>query len=435
MLLRVVDAKTSREISEESMLRSLQLVDRSRIARDLAELGVSPGDTVMLHASVGAIGWIIGGPEQVLGAVTDVLGDGGTLMMYVGWEGSPYDIAVEATELPPALLEIWPAYDPSTSRAMHAWSVLTEYLRTSPGAQRSSHPDHSFAAVGANATDMTQDHPMQYSMGPQSPLAKLCDLGGKVLLLGAPLSSVTLLHHAEHLADIPGKQVVRYRAPILKDGIKTWVDIEEFSTTGCLPWRGSTDLFEAIVRDYIQEGHGSIGNVGAATSYLFDAASLVAFGVDWIETQFSNPVDEDLGVEIRPADPSDHRPLVALLRAMEQETSGVPYPESRASKRIDELLETSDQQVFIAVTEEDIVGMIVASVLSRERGVLDLAFVKPENRRQGILRELEMDASAYLRDSGCNDVEVRVSAQNGAARVAWRSLGYTPTVEFMERPL
>jgi GNAT superfamily N-acetyltransferase len=194
-------------------------------------------------------------------------------------------------------------------------------------------------------------------------------------------------------------------------------------------------MFEAIVRDYIQEGHGSIGNVGAATSYLFDAADLVGFAVDWIETQFSNPEAEDLGVEIRPADPSDHRPLVALLRAMEQETSGVPYPESRASKRVDELLETSDQRVFIAVTEEDIVGMIVASVLSRERGVLDLAFVKPENRRQGILRELEMDASAYLRDSGCNDVEVRVSAQNGAARVAWRSLGYTPTVEFMERPL
>ena len=46
------------------MLRSLQLVDRSRIARDLAELGVSPGDTVMLHASVGAIGWIVGGPEK-----------------------------------------------------------------------------------------------------------------------------------------------------------------------------------------------------------------------------------------------------------------------------------------------------------------------------------------------------------------------------------
>jgi aminoglycoside 3-N-acetyltransferase len=417
------------------MLRSLHLVDRSRIAHDLAELGVSPGDTIMLHASVGEIGWIVGGPEEVVGAISDVLGERGTVMMYVGWEGSPYDIAVEAMELPLALLEIWPAYNPSTSRAMHAWSVLTEYLRTWPGAQRSGHPDHSFAAVGARATELTQDHPLQYGMGPQSPLAKLCELKGKVLLLGAPLSSVTLLHHAEHLADVPGKEVVRYKAPILQNNNKTWVAIEEFSTTGCLPWRGSIDLFEAIVRDYIQEGHGSIGSVGAAKSYLFDAADLVAFAIDWIETQFCDPVDDYLDVEIRPADPSDHRPLVELLRAMEQETSGSPYPESRASKRIDELLEADDQRVFVAVTEQDIVGMIVASVLSRERGGLDHAFVKPENRRQGILRELEMDASAYLRDSGCSDVEVHVAALNGAARGAWRSLGYTPTLESLERPL
>jgi aminoglycoside 3-N-acetyltransferase len=417
------------------MLRSLQLVNRSRIAHDLAELGVSPGDTVMLHASVGAIGWIVGGPEEVLGAVSDVLGERGTLMMYTGWEGSPYDIIVGASELPPSLLEMWPAYDPTTSRAMHAWSVLTEYLRTSLGAHRSGHPDSSFAAIGANADELMRDHPLQYGMGPHSPLAKLCESHGKVLLLGAPLSSITLLHHAEHLANVQGKEVVHYKMPILQDGTKTWVDIEEFATTGCFPWRGPTDLFEAIVREYIQEGRGSIGSVGAASSYLFDAKDLVAFAVDWIETQFRNPTDNDISVSICPADSSDHRPLVALLRAMKEESSNNQTPESQASRTIDEWLETNDQRVFIAETEQDIVGMIVASVVSKQRGALDHAFVMPEHRRQGVLRELEMDASAYLRESGCCDVEVHVGAQNGAARTAWRSLGYTPTMESMERPL
>jgi len=73
------------------MLRSLHLVDRSRIAHDLAELGVSPGDTIMLHASVGEIGWIVGGPEEVVGAVTDVLGERGTAMML-----QSFDIASDA---------------------------------------------------------------------------------------------------------------------------------------------------------------------------------------------------------------------------------------------------------------------------------------------------------------------------------------------------
>lgn len=417
------------------MLRSHQLVNRSRMAHDMANLGVSPGDTVMLHAAVGAIGWIVGGPEEVLGAIADVIGPRGTLLMYIGWEGSPYDITVGAGELPPAFMEMWPAFDPATSRAMHAWSVLTEYLRTSPGAQRSSHPDSSFAAVGENATEITRSHPLQYGMGPGSPLATLCTLRGKVLLLGAPLSSVTLLHHAEHLAQVPGKEVVHYKMPILQHGTKTWVDIEEFATTGCLRWRGPTDLFETIVREYIQGGHGSIGRVGEAPSYLFDADDLVGFAVDWIETQFSHGEDEDVSVTVRPADPSDHRILVTLVRAMHEETTDAQMPEAQASRTIDEWLEAKDRRVLIAETERDIAGMIVAAALSRQRGSLSHAFVVPEYRRQGILREMEMDASAYLREQGCCDVEIHVDAKNGVAQTAWRSLGYAPTIESMERPL
>ena len=47
----------------------------------------------MLHASVKAIGWIVGGPDVVIQALLDVLGEEGTLMMYVGWEDSPWDAA------------------------------------------------------------------------------------------------------------------------------------------------------------------------------------------------------------------------------------------------------------------------------------------------------------------------------------------------------
>jgi len=246
---------------------------------------------------------------------------------------------------------------------------------------------------------------------------------------------VTLLHHAEHIADVPNKEIVRYWAPILRNGAKTWIEIEEFDTNGCLPWYGPTDLFEAIVRDYLQQGRGTVGRVGAALSYLFDAADLTEFAVEWIEERFSDYERLDFDVATRLADPSDHRGLVALLGELEQETSGSAVSPTRLSTRIDELLESADRRVFVAVTERDIVGMIVASVLSPERGGLDHAFVEPEYRRRGILRELEIEASAYLRERGCCDIELHVGAENGAARAAWRALGYTPTLEYMERPL
>jgi len=71
----------------------LPIVTRSRIADDLRNLGVLPGQVVMLHASVKAIGWVVGGPDMVLQALFDVLTPAGTLMMYVGWEDTPYHLA------------------------------------------------------------------------------------------------------------------------------------------------------------------------------------------------------------------------------------------------------------------------------------------------------------------------------------------------------
>jgi len=76
-------------------MRKIELppITRSKLVTDLGKLGVSIGNTIMLHASVRAIGWIVGGPDVVIQALLDVLGAQGTLIMYVGWEDSPYDLA------------------------------------------------------------------------------------------------------------------------------------------------------------------------------------------------------------------------------------------------------------------------------------------------------------------------------------------------------
>jgi len=100
----------------------------------------------MLHASVRAIGWIVGGPDTVLQALLDILTPEGTLMMYVGWEDSPYELAQWPEDRQRAYLEECPPFDPARSRAYRKWGILTEYFRTWPGARRSDHPDASFAA-------------------------------------------------------------------------------------------------------------------------------------------------------------------------------------------------------------------------------------------------------------------------------------------------
>lgn len=265
----------------------LPLVTHDQLVRDLTDLGLVPGQTIMLHASVRAIGWIVGGPDVVLRALLDVLTPSGTLMMYISWEDTTETMPGWSPERQAVYLAYCPPFDPFRSRAKRDWSILTEYLRTWPGAMRSANPGASVAAVGARAEWITQDHPLQYGYGPGSPLDKLCQVGGHVLLLGAPLDTITLFHHAEHMARLPHKRTVRYQVPLLRDGRRVWVEVEEYDTgDGIVDWPGG-EYFPAIAQEYIAAGRARIGQVGAARSHLFEAADLDRYAVEWMERHFA----------------------------------------------------------------------------------------------------------------------------------------------------
>src|SRR5262249_30470079 len=127
----------------------LPVVTASRLTQDLRLLGVRAGSVLMLHASLRAVGWVVGGPDVALAAIREALGPQGTPCMYVGWADGTYEMASWSSEKQRAYLAERPAFDPATSRAAPEWGVLTEHLRTTPGARRSAHPEASIAAVGA----------------------------------------------------------------------------------------------------------------------------------------------------------------------------------------------------------------------------------------------------------------------------------------------
>ncbi|MEU5976113.1 aminoglycoside 3-N-acetyltransferase [Streptomyces sp. NPDC047315] len=275
----------------ELLKRSDGPVTRSRLRRDLSALGLSDGDTVMFHTQMSAIGYVAGGTSTVINALLDVVGERGTLMVTCGWnDAPPYDFTDWPAAWQDALRAEHPAYDPDLSEADHNNGRLPEALRHWPGAVRSRHPDASFAAVGAAAAELMSDHPWDDPHGPDSPLARLVARGGRVLLLGAPLDSLTILHHAEALADAPGKRFVEYEQPILVDGERVWrrfrdIDSEDaaFDYSSVVP--EGTWPFEVIAREMLGAGVGSGGLVGAAQSYVFDAPALMAFAVPWLETR------------------------------------------------------------------------------------------------------------------------------------------------------
>lgn len=254
----------------------------SQLAGAFKSLGVGPGRVLMLHASIRSVGKVMGGPNVIIQALLDTLTPAGTLMMYVGWE----DIPDFVSDLPEAARQAYladhPPFDPRIARAVRDHGILAEVLRTWPGAHRSDNPEASMVAVGAQAQWITRDHPMDYGYGPGSPLDKLVGVNGQVLMLGAPLDTITLLHYAENRARLRNKAIVRYQCPIVRDGKKEWIAVEDFNTG--VPHDNYT--FEGIAREYVALGKGRQGQVGHAPSYLFDAADLTAFAITWLEERF-----------------------------------------------------------------------------------------------------------------------------------------------------
>jgi len=263
-----------------------RFVTRAQLRADLERLGLRAGDTVMAHAALSRVGRMLNGPDIVIGAMLDAVGLDGTVLAYTDWDAR-YDELLDADgRVPDAWRPHVPPFDPAASRAARDNGALPEFLRTWPGARRSGNPGASVAALGAQAEWITAEHPLDYGYGEGSPLARLVELGGRVLLIGAPLDTMTLLHHAEHLARLPGKRVIRYEVPFARSGGGVeWRTCEEFDTADPVVDGLAEDHFATIVQEFLATGQGAHGPVGSAPGVLVDAAAVTDFAVGWLESR------------------------------------------------------------------------------------------------------------------------------------------------------
>ena len=267
-------------------------VTRSQLVRDLQALGVAPGGVLMVHTRMSSLGWLVGGTQTVVEALLEAVGERGTLMAYAGWEDDPYHLAEWPEERRQAYLEELPPFHPLLSAADPDFGRIPERIRTWPGARASDAHVGRMVAVGARAEWLTADAHRDHVFGPGSPLARLVEAEGQVLLLGAPMETLTVLHHAEALVDSPEKRLISYRIPFSDGEHVVWREIcdHETSSPGAFRYERvvpkDVDAFEVIGREALAAGVGRSGRVGEAECHLFPAAALVRFAVAWIEARF-----------------------------------------------------------------------------------------------------------------------------------------------------
>jgi aminoglycoside N3'-acetyltransferase len=261
------------------------------IAAELRSLGIQGGDVLMVHASLKRIGPVVGGARAVVGALCDAVAPSGTLMGYASWDHSPYGETLNGAQLDEETRRNWPPFRPDSARVYPGFGLLNQFFLDTPGALRSAHPDASMVALGPLAHELIEPHRLGQAFGLGSPLERFVERGGKVLLFGAPLDSVTVLHYAEAVADIPGKRRVTYEMPLLGiDGETVWEQAEDFDSNGivdCFDFDGEMDAIETVARAYVALRRHREGRVANAHCYLFDAQDIVSFGVSYLEQRFA----------------------------------------------------------------------------------------------------------------------------------------------------
>lgn len=269
-------------MSEEQVIGSHQdaPITQSRIAADLRTLGMVPGMAVLVHTSLSALGWVCGGAVAVILALEEVVESYGIVMM----PSHSGDLSDPASWENPPVPEAWwdeirqtmPAYDPELTPT-RGIGVVPEVFRKQADTVRSAHPTVSFAAWGEGAVDLVCDHALSNSLGEESPLARLYDIDGWVLLLGVGFDVNTSFHLAEYRADYATRETVHLGAPISVAGHRRWRTYDDINY--------SSDDFEAIGDAFLhRHGHEvSTGLVGHATARLFPQRLCVDFAVDWVE--------------------------------------------------------------------------------------------------------------------------------------------------------
>lgn len=201
------------------------------------DVGIGQGDSVVVHSSFRSLGPVRDGPSGVIQALLEVLGTEGNLML------PTFNYSLPDNE---------GLFDPISVPARTG--IIPETGRKWPGAVRSLHPTHSVAVVGPDAKELTRDHLEVRAMGVGSPLDRLAQKNGKVLLIGVGNNTNSMIHVGEEYASVPkapwdsGLPQIQVR---LADGRTVWHAMD--TSTSCSTAFGAVEYplrQKNLIRDF-----------------------------------------------------------------------------------------------------------------------------------------------------------------------------------------
>jgi aminoglycoside 3-N-acetyltransferase len=175
-------------------LKAFRAFTPGGLQKALGGLGLTPGDTLLVHSSFDAFEGFQGKPTDVLSVLQGVVADNGTLLMPT--------MTFSGTAVQHARAK--PLFD--VARTPSRMGLLTELFRRMPGVVRSIHPTHPVAIWGRDAEGIAAGHHLARTpCGLGTPFDALRQRNGKIVLLGTGIEVLTFFHLLEEVleAELP----------------------------------------------------------------------------------------------------------------------------------------------------------------------------------------------------------------------------------------
>ena len=161
----------------------------AELKTQIAQMGIAPDDTVLIHTSMKAVGDVEGGADGVMDAFCEYLTEGLFLVPTHTWDNVNREN---------------PVYDVRTT--VPCIGALPRVAAFRKDGFRSLHPTHSIWGHGAEAESFLQGEENAWSPGPVGfAWERLARRNTKILLIGVNNDRNTFIHAVDEIADLPDR--------------------------------------------------------------------------------------------------------------------------------------------------------------------------------------------------------------------------------------
>jgi amino acid adenylation domain-containing protein len=158
----------------------------AQLEEKLRKIGLTEADTVYMHSAFNAFNGFLGGPQQIIDCILNVIGDDGNLVM----------VSMAYTGTTDDYLKAVKTFDAIKTES--SMGIITEIFRRKKDVVRSLNPAHPILAFGPDAKWITSDHDKtMYSCGKGSPFEKILELNAKAFFFDVSFRAMTFFHYLE----------------------------------------------------------------------------------------------------------------------------------------------------------------------------------------------------------------------------------------------